>query len=58
MIVRADGGVLDDLVVYRQGEQEFLVVANASNTAMVYAELRSRAAGFDAVVADATGETR
>jgi aminomethyltransferase len=57
MICAADGGVLDDLVVYRQGEQEFLVVANASNTATVYAELRSRAAGYDTVVADATDET-
>ena len=58
MICAADGGVLDDLVVYRQGEQEFLVIANASNTAAVYAELRSRAAGYDAVVADATDDTR
>jgi aminomethyltransferase len=49
--------VLDDLVVYRQGEQDFLVVANASNTATVYAELCSRGAGYDAVVADATSET-
>jgi aminomethyltransferase len=57
MICAEDGGVLDDLVVYRQGEQEFLVVANASNTATVYAELRARATGYDAVVADATGDT-
>jgi len=54
MICAPDGGVLDDLVVYRQGEREFLVVANASNTAVVLAELRSRAAGFDAAVTDAT----
>src|SRR5580704_13504899 len=57
MICAADGGVLDDLVVYRQGEQEFLVIANAANTAVVFGELRSRAAGYDAVVADATRET-
>ena len=54
MICAADGGVLDDLVVYRQGEQEFLVIANAANTATVYDQLRSRAAGHDAVVVDAT----
>jgi aminomethyltransferase len=54
MICAADGGVLDDLVVYRQGEQEYLVIANASNTSVVFDELRSRASGFDAVVADAT----
>jgi len=56
MICAADGGVLDDLVVYRQGEQEFLVIANAANTAVVFGELLSRASGFDAVVTDATDE--
>jgi aminomethyltransferase len=54
MICAPDGGVLDDLVVYRQGEQEFLVIANAANTAVVVGELLSRATGFDAVVRDAT----
>ena len=56
MICAADGGVLDDLVVYRQGEQGYLVIANASNTSVVLSELRSRASGFDAVVADATDD--
>jgi aminomethyltransferase len=56
MICAPDGGVLDDLVVYRQGEEEFLVIANASNTAVVVSELLARAAGFDAVVADATDD--
>jgi len=56
MICAPDGGVLDDLVVYRLADQEFLVIANASNTPVVYAELRSRAGGFDAVVTDATGD--
>ena len=54
MICADDGGVLDDLVVYRQGEQEFLVIANAANTAVVFDELRSRASVFDATVVDAT----
>ena len=56
MICAADGGVLDDLVVYRQGEQEYLVIANAANTAVVLSELRSRASGFDASVTDATDD--
>jgi len=56
MICAPDGGVLDDLVVYRQGEQEFLVIANAANTSVVCEELRSRASGHDAVVADATDD--
>src|SRR5579863_6386888 len=57
MMCAPDGGVLDDLVVYRQGEQDFLVVANASNTDTVYAELCSRGADYDAAIVDATGET-
>ena len=56
MICADDGGVLDDLVVYRQDEDEFLVIANASNTGVVFDALRSRAAGHDARVADATDD--
>jgi aminomethyltransferase len=54
MICAEDGGVLDDLVVYRQGKQDFLVIANASNTATVFGALTDRAAGYDAAVVDAT----
>ena len=56
MMCADDGGVVDDLVVYRTGAQEYLVVANASNTATVDAELRRRAAGFDTRVDDRTGD--
>ncbi len=52
MMCAPDGGVLDDLIVYRLGREEFLVVANAANTGPVARELGSRAAGFDAAVAD------
>ncbi|MFD0328889.1 glycine cleavage system aminomethyltransferase GcvT [Streptacidiphilus monticola] len=52
MICAADGGILDDLIVYRTGETEFLVVANASNAQVVLDALRDRAAGFDAEVRD------
>src|SRR5215470_12986139 len=45
MICAPDGGVLDDLIVYRLAEGEFLVVANAANTTVVAAALRERAAG-------------
>jgi glycine cleavage system T protein (aminomethyltransferase) len=54
MICAPDGGVLDDLIVYRLGEAEYLVVANAANTAVVAAALRDRAAGHDAQVDDQT----
>jgi aminomethyltransferase len=56
MICAPDGGVLDDLVVYRLGEEDFLVIANAANTAVVLDELVARSAGFDALVSDATDD--
>jgi aminomethyltransferase len=56
MICAPDGGVIDDLIVYRLGDTEYLVVANAANTAVVAAALRDRAAGHDAHVADQTAE--
>jgi aminomethyltransferase len=56
MICADDGGVLDDLIVYRLAAEDFLVVANASNTDVVAAALRERAAGKDAAVADQTAD--
>jgi glycine cleavage system T protein (aminomethyltransferase) len=56
MICAPDGGVLDDLIVYRLEDTEFLVVANAANTAVVAAALLDRAAGYDARVNDRTAE--
>ena len=56
MICAEDGGVLDDLVVYRLDEDEFLVIANASNTDVVFESVRDRAAGHDARITDATGD--
>jgi aminomethyltransferase len=57
MICRTDGGILDDLIVYRlaeteAGSSEYMVVANASNAQVVLDALVERAAGFDAVVRD------
>jgi aminomethyltransferase len=54
MICAADGGIIDDLIIYRLADQEFLVVANASNAAAVADELTGRAARFAALVADRT----
>ena len=55
MLCAPDGGVIDDLIIYRQAAERFLVVANASNTAVVLAELRSRCARAE--VADETAAT-
>lgn len=55
MIVNEDGGILDDLIVYRLGEADapaYMVVANASNAQVVLDALTARAEGFDAEVRD------
>jgi aminomethyltransferase len=44
MLCAPDGGILDDLIIYRQADERFLVVANASNTAVVLAALSERCA--------------
>src|SRR5687768_16326104 len=40
-----DASVVDDLIVWWVGEEEFLVIPNASNTAPALAALRAAAAG-------------
>jgi glycine cleavage system T protein (aminomethyltransferase) len=55
MICAPDGGVLDDLIVYRLADDEFLVVANASNSATVLAALTDRVSGA-AQVTDRTDD--
>ena len=52
MICAEDGGIIDDLIVYRLAEQRFLVVANASNAPIVSDALVERLAGFRAVLDD------
>jgi aminomethyltransferase len=52
MIVAPDGGVIDDLIVYRLGPERFLVVANAGNAAVVSDELAHRLDGWKAVLDD------
>ncbi len=57
MITAPDGGIIDDLIVYRLGEERFLVVPNAANAERVSAELAPRLAGFEAVMDDASAGT-
>ncbi|MFJ6850075.1 glycine cleavage system aminomethyltransferase GcvT [Streptomyces sp. NPDC091271] len=52
MIVAEDGGILDDLIVYRLAETEYMVVANAGNAQLVLDTLTGRAGDFDAEVRD------
>jgi aminomethyltransferase len=67
LICNEDGGIIDDLIVYRrpasaeaagtETADRFLVVPNAGNAATVAAALAERAAGFDVVVDDVSAET-
>jgi aminomethyltransferase len=52
MICAPDGGILDDLIVYRLAEDRFLVVANASNAQLVSDLLAERLDGFRAILDD------
>ncbi|MDP9026107.1 MAG: glycine cleavage system aminomethyltransferase GcvT [Actinomycetota bacterium] len=56
LLLARDGGILDDLVVYRTGDDRYLVVANASNRALVATELRDRCSIFDCLVEDESDE--
>ncbi len=52
-----NGGILDDLVTYRLAEDEYLVIANASNTGVVAEALAERVRPFDAEIVDETAQT-
>ncbi|TNM49581.1 glycine cleavage system aminomethyltransferase GcvT [Nocardioides albidus] len=56
MICAEDGGIIDDLVVYRLADEHYLVVANASNVAVVAPELAARAEGHDVTVTDTSAD--
>ena len=52
LICNEAGGIIDDLIVYRLGQNAYLVVANASNKDVVAAALVERAQAFDVEVND------
>jgi aminomethyltransferase len=54
MLLAQDGGVIDDLIVYRLAEEHFFIIANAANRHMVVDGLAERLAAFEAVVTDVT----
>ena len=66
VICTEDGGIIDDLIIYRRpavpgdgevGADRFLVVPNAGNADVVAAALAERAAGFNVQVDDASAAT-
>ncbi|GAB3269650.1 glycine cleavage system aminomethyltransferase GcvT [Sinomonas notoginsengisoli] len=60
LICTEDGGIIDDLIVYRVAEEDFLVVPNAGNALTVAGELEARRTAFGAegvTLRDASAET-
>jgi aminomethyltransferase len=54
LLLDVDGGIIDDVIVYRWGAERYMVVANAGNRDAVAPALLERALEFDVEVEDAT----
>jgi len=52
LLLAATGGIIDDLVVYRLADTEFLIVANAGNRFAVVDALTQRASKFAVTLSD------
>lgn len=52
MICAEDGGVIDDLVVYRIDTDRYMVVSNAANAPQVLLDLADRSTGFEVSIQD------
>ncbi|EGO62055.1 glycine cleavage system aminomethyltransferase GcvT [Acetonema longum] len=52
-----DGGTVDDLLIYRCGAQEYLLVINAANIAKDYDWLKRNTAGFNVTVDNVSSQT-
>ncbi|MEY4039250.1 MAG: hypothetical protein RLZZ52_118 [Actinomycetota bacterium] len=57
LLLNEAGGIIDDLIVYRLGEQHWLVVANAGNRFQAVEALNYRTTGFDVSVKDESDAT-
>lgn len=57
MLPNAQGGVVDDVYLYRLAEEEYLMVVNAANTAKDFAHLKGLSRGFAVELADISEET-
>lgn len=62
LLCNEQGGVIDDLITYRLGEDDFLVVPNAANTPAALAALKQRTttsggSSFDVTITDRTEAT-
>ncbi len=57
LLLNERGGVIDDLIVYRLGSTEYLIIANAGNRFPVVEALSERATGFDVTLTDQSDDT-
>lgn len=58
LLCHDDGGVIDDVIVYRTDETTFMVVVNASNRAVDVAWIESHASDFNCTIVDRSNELK
>lgn len=51
-----DGGVVDDLIIYQIGDEEFFLCVNAANVAKDFEWITGQAVGFDCLVDNVSGD--
>ncbi|MGB4135048.1 MAG: glycine cleavage system protein T, partial [Microbacterium sp.] len=56
LLLAEDGGIIDDVIVYRLGEAEFFIISNAGNRDAVREALAARADGFAVAVSDVSDD--
>ena len=56
LVLDENGGIVDDVIVYRLGDERFLVIANAGNREPVAEALADRSEGRAVAVVDATDD--
>lgn len=56
LILASDGGIIDDVIVYRLSDDRFLVIANAGNRAAANDALKTRATDYDVAVKDVSDD--
>lgn len=56
MLANDKGGLIDDIYVYRDADEDYMIVSNASNRAEVFSHLSSLARGRDVEVIDETDD--
>ncbi|MFJ4173769.1 glycine cleavage system aminomethyltransferase GcvT [Microbacterium sp. NPDC089696] len=56
LLLAEAGGIVDDVIVYRLAEDDYLIISNAGNRDAVREALSTRTAGFDVEVADVSDD--